>query len=55
MKIHYFCTHWGNQLPFSKFCKNAVTAGYNGVEMDLPLVKRKGMKSWKHWPIMASC
>ena len=41
MKIHYFCTHWGNQLPFQKFCKNAVNAGYNGVEMDLPLVKKK--------------
>lgn len=41
MKIHYFCTHWGNQLAFPKFCKNVVNAGYNGVEMDLPLVKKK--------------
>ena len=41
MKINYFCTHWGNQLPFPKFCRNVVNAGYNGIEMDLPLVKKK--------------
>lgn len=41
MNILYFCPHWGNELSFEQFCKNVKKADYNGVEMDLPLQKRK--------------
>jgi sugar phosphate isomerase/epimerase len=39
-RILYFCTHWGNALPFPKFCANVRKAGFDGVEMDLPLQKK---------------
>lgn len=39
--ILYFCPHWGNTLPFNNFCKNVKKAGYDGVEMDLPLQKKE--------------
>ena len=45
MELQYFCTIWGNTLPFEKFCKKAKQAGYGGVEMDLPLTLSKGEKS----------
>ena len=41
MNIRYFCPHWGNELPFETFCKNVKQAGYDGVEMDFPLQKKK--------------
>lgn len=41
MNILYFCPLWGNTLPFSQFCSNVKKAGYDGVEMDLPLEKKK--------------
>jgi sugar phosphate isomerase/epimerase len=41
MNIQYFCPLWGNNLPFNTFCKNVRKAGYDGVEMDLPLNKRE--------------
>lgn len=47
MKISYFCPLWGNTLPFSQFCRNVKKAGYDGVEMDLPLDKRKTRESLK--------
>lgn len=37
MSIQYFCPLWGNTLSFNTFCKNVKEAGYDGVEMDLPL------------------
>ena len=36
--IHFFCPHWGSEhLPFKTFLENVRAAGYNGVEMSLPL------------------
>ncbi len=38
MKIHYFAPHWGNEyLEFSTFCKQVSEAGYDGIEMNLPV------------------
>lgn len=47
MPIKYFCTIWGNNLPFDKFCKKVKQAGYDGVEMDIPLgvVERSAIES----------
>lgn len=36
-RILYFCPHWGNTMPFEAFCRRVRKAGYEGVEMDLPL------------------
>lgn len=36
MNIRFYCTVWGNTLPFEDFCKRVRSAGYDGVEMDLP-------------------
>ena len=36
MRISFFCTTWGNILPFPEFCARVKEAGYDGVEMDLP-------------------
>lgn len=36
-RILYCCTIWGNTLPFEKFCRRVQAAGYDGIEMDLPL------------------
>ncbi len=38
MKIDFFCPHWGSEsLPFEVFLSKVKEAGYNGVEMSLPL------------------
>ncbi|GGN04735.1 hypothetical protein GCM10010967_44680 [Dyadobacter beijingensis] len=37
MKIEFFAPEWGNTLPFETFCQNVRAAGYDGVEMALPL------------------
>ncbi|CAG5003064.1 hypothetical protein DYBT9275_03041 [Dyadobacter sp. CECT 9275] len=37
MTIRFYAPHWGNTLPFATFCQNVKTAGYDGVEMALPL------------------
>lgn len=37
MRILFFCTAWGNRLPFPRFCREVRKAGYDGVETDLPL------------------
>jgi len=38
MDIEYYCPLWGSELlPFDEFCRKAADAGYNGVEMSLPL------------------
>lgn len=39
MEIQYYCPLWGNNLPLSTFCKKVKKAGYDGVEMHLPLKK----------------
>ncbi|MFC0182698.1 hypothetical protein SAMN04515674_12127 [Pseudarcicella hirudinis] len=36
MNIKFYAPHWGNTLSFDSFCQNVKSAGYNGVEMDLP-------------------
>jgi hypothetical protein len=42
MKILFFCTNWGSELlPFEKFIFNAKEAGYDGIEMSLPLNDQK--------------
>lgn len=42
--ILYFCPLWGNQLSFNTFCRNVKNAGYDGVEMDMPLDKSESEK-----------
>jgi len=38
MEIKYFCPHWGSKhLDFDAFLTNVKNAGYDGVEMSLPL------------------
>jgi sugar phosphate isomerase/epimerase len=38
MKIKYFCPLWGSEeLAFDRFCEKVAAAGYDGVEMSLPL------------------
>ncbi len=37
MKIHFLCPSWGNELPFDKFAQKVKAAGYDGVEMSLPI------------------
>jgi hypothetical protein len=38
MHIKYFCPHWGsNHLDFKDFLQKVKSAGYDGVEMTLPL------------------
>ena len=41
MELQIFCPHWGNERPFPEFCARVKEAGYDGVEMDLPLQPRK--------------
>ena len=42
MKIQFFCPRWGSEkLAFPDFVKLVVEAGYDGVEMSLPLNKTK--------------
>ncbi len=35
--IRFYAPEWGNTLPFEVFCQNVKAAGYDGVEMALPL------------------
>jgi sugar phosphate isomerase/epimerase len=37
MKVLYFCPAWGNSLPFDVFVKKVRKAGFDGIEMPLPL------------------
>ncbi len=37
MKIHYLCPAWGNELPFEQFAARVKAAGYDGIEMSLPI------------------
>ena len=38
MKLNFFCPLWGSEgMPFDEFCQKAKDAGYDGVEMGLPL------------------
>lgn len=37
MPITFYAPEWGNTLPFADFCLNVKTAGYDGIEMALPL------------------
>lgn len=37
MRIKFYAPQWGNTLPFDLFCQNVKAAGYDGVEMALPL------------------
>ncbi|MEZ0607770.1 sugar phosphate isomerase/epimerase family protein [Fibrella sp. WM1] len=37
MHIKFYAPEWGNTLPFAEFCQNVKAAGYDGVEMALPL------------------
>ena len=37
MSLRYYCPQWGNQLPFNTFCQRVKQAGYDGIEMDLPI------------------
>ncbi|MFO7822677.1 MAG: TIM barrel protein [Cyclobacterium sp.] len=39
MPIKFYAPLWGNTLPFATFCENVKEAGYDGVEMELPLEK----------------
>jgi sugar phosphate isomerase/epimerase len=42
MKIKYFCPHWGSKhLDFNDFLSKVKNAGYDGVEMSLPLDKNE--------------
>ncbi|MCF0073920.1 sugar phosphate isomerase/epimerase [Dyadobacter sp. CY261] len=41
MTIRFFAPEWGNTLPFDTFCKNVKAAGYDGVEMALPLASEE--------------
>ena len=37
MTIKFYAPEWGNTLPFDLFCQNVKAAGYDGIEMALPL------------------
>ena len=37
MAIKFYAPQWGNTLPFATFCQHVKEAGYDGVEMALPL------------------
>lgn len=41
MRIKFYAPHWGNALPFAQFCHNVKDAGYDGVEMALPLDEKE--------------
>ncbi|MCF2446746.1 sugar phosphate isomerase/epimerase [Dyadobacter sp. CY345] len=44
MEIKFYAPEWGNTLPFELFCENVKAAGYNGVEMALPLEEKEKQK-----------
>ena len=37
MKINYLCPIWGNELPFDDFVGRVKQAGFDGIEMSLPI------------------
>jgi len=37
--IRFYAPEWGNTLPFGEFCQRVKAAGYDGVELALPLDK----------------
>ena len=38
MKVLFFCPHWGSKdLPFEEFIDKVKHAGFDGVELSLPL------------------
>ena len=40
--LQFFCPLWGNEkMPFIKFLSNVKNAGYDGVEMSLPMDESK--------------
>ncbi len=42
MRITFFCPLWGSEhMPFESFLERAKEAGYDGVEMSLPLDRRE--------------
>jgi len=42
MKIRIFCPFWGSEhLPFDTFCEKVKGEGYDGVEMGLPIERKK--------------
>jgi len=48
MKVLFFCPHWGsNDIPFEEFLAKVKGAGFDGVELSLPLDEddRKAMTS----------
>ncbi|SHN06627.1 hypothetical protein SAMN04488057_10611 [Cyclobacterium lianum] len=44
MPIKFYAPLWGNALPFDSFCQNVKDAGYDGVEMELPLEQKEKKK-----------
>jgi sugar phosphate isomerase/epimerase len=44
MPIKFYAPQWGNTLPFATFCQNVKGAGYDGVEMALPLEANESQK-----------
>jgi sugar phosphate isomerase/epimerase len=54
MPIKFYAPLWGNTLSFKEFCKNVAEAGYDGVEMDLPLeasAKREVLDTLKEYDL----
>jgi hypothetical protein len=48
MEIQFFCPRWGSEdLEMEAFCKKAKEAGYDGVEMSLPLDKQEKVTALK--------
>ena len=49
MKLKYLCPLWGNELPFDDFVSRVKQAGFDGIEMSLPIdddvVKHRMIKS----------
>lgn len=41
MPIKFYAPEWGSTLPFALFCQHVHAAGYDGVEMALPLDTEK--------------
>lgn len=37
MRINYLCPLWGNELPFDDFVGRVKQAGFDGIEMSLPI------------------
>jgi sugar phosphate isomerase/epimerase len=41
MSLKFYAPLWGNTLPLETFCRNIKTAGYDGVELDVPFEEEK--------------